>query len=57
MFRNLSRWFFFTSLVFFHPTEFPLIVTILAMIGKSAMAASFSTTYLFSAELFPTVVR
>ncbi|XP_034257628.1 solute carrier family 22 member 13-like [Pantherophis guttatus] len=39
------------------PKEFPLIVTVLAMIGKSAMAASFSTTYLFSAELFPTVVR
>ncbi|XP_032090826.1 solute carrier family 22 member 13-like [Thamnophis elegans] len=39
------------------PKEFPLIVTVLAVIGKSAMAASFSTTYLFSAELFPTVVR
>ncbi|XP_058038752.1 solute carrier family 22 member 13-like [Ahaetulla prasina] len=39
------------------PKEFPLIVSVLAIIGKSAMAASFSTTYLFSAELFPTVVR
>ncbi|KAL7976439.1 hypothetical protein Chor_008388 [Crotalus horridus] len=28
------------------PKEFPIIVTVLAVIGKSAMAASFSTTYL-----------
>ncbi|XP_015688004.1 solute carrier family 22 member 13-like [Protobothrops mucrosquamatus] len=39
------------------PKEFRIIVTVLAVIGKSAMAASFSTTYLFSAEIFPTVVR
>uniref|UniRef100_A0A8C5SS89 Major facilitator superfamily (MFS) profile domain-containing protein n=1 Tax=Laticauda laticaudata TaxID=8630 RepID=A0A8C5SS89_LATLA len=39
------------------PKEFILIVTVLAVIGKSAMAAAFSTTYLFSAEIFPTVVR
>ncbi|XP_070582769.1 solute carrier family 22 member 13-like isoform X1 [Erythrolamprus reginae] len=39
------------------PKEFPLIITVLAVIGKSAMAASLSTTYLFSAEIFPTVFR
>uniref|UniRef100_A0A670ZXC3 Solute carrier family 22 member 13-like n=1 Tax=Pseudonaja textilis TaxID=8673 RepID=A0A670ZXC3_PSETE len=39
------------------PKEYPLIVTVLAVIGKSSMAAAFSTTYLFSAEIFPTVVR
>ncbi|CAI5789141.1 solute carrier family 22 member 13-like [Podarcis lilfordi] len=39
------------------PTDFPVIVTVLAVIGKSALAASFSTTYVFSAEIFPTVIR
>ncbi|ETE65049.1 Solute carrier family 22 member 13, partial [Ophiophagus hannah] len=39
------------------PREFTLIVTVLTVIGKSAMAAAFSTAYLFSAEIFPTVVR
>ncbi|XP_025024064.1 solute carrier family 22 member 13 isoform X2 [Python bivittatus] len=39
------------------PKDFPVIVTVLAVIGKSALGASFSTTYLFSAEIFPTIVR
>uniref|UniRef100_A0A8C6XMU5 Major facilitator superfamily (MFS) profile domain-containing protein n=1 Tax=Naja naja TaxID=35670 RepID=A0A8C6XMU5_NAJNA len=34
-----------------------LFVTVLAVIGKSAMAAAFSSTCLFSAEIFPTIVR
>uniref|UniRef100_A0A8C6XND4 Major facilitator superfamily (MFS) profile domain-containing protein n=1 Tax=Naja naja TaxID=35670 RepID=A0A8C6XND4_NAJNA len=39
------------------PKEFSLFVTVLAVIGKSAMAAAFSSTCLFSAEIFPTIVR
>nr|XP_056713110.1 solute carrier family 22 member 13-like [Euleptes europaea] len=39
------------------PKTFPVIVTVLAVIGKASLGASFSTTYVFSAEVFPTVVR
>uniref|UniRef100_A0A8D0G2Y1 Major facilitator superfamily (MFS) profile domain-containing protein n=1 Tax=Sphenodon punctatus TaxID=8508 RepID=A0A8D0G2Y1_SPHPU len=39
------------------PKGWPVAVTVLAVIGKSALAASFTTSYVYSAELFPTVVR
>ncbi|KFO74224.1 Solute carrier family 22 member 13, partial [Cuculus canorus] len=39
------------------PEDQPVVTTILAIIGKFAASASFSTSYIYSAELFPTVVR
>ncbi|KPP66900.1 solute carrier family 22 member 13-like [Scleropages formosus] len=39
------------------PEGLPVVVTILAVIGKFTLAASFSTAYIYSAELYPTVVR
>ncbi|NXU00843.1 S22AD protein, partial [Buphagus erythrorhynchus] len=35
----------------------PVATTVLATIGKFAASASFSTSYVYAAELFPTVVR
>ncbi|NWU90918.1 S22AD protein, partial [Upupa epops] len=35
----------------------PVATTVLATIGKFAATASFSTSYVYSAELFPTVIR
>ncbi|NXH15794.1 S22AD protein, partial [Bucco capensis] len=35
----------------------PVVTTVLAIIGKFTASASFSTSYVYSAELFPTVVR
>ncbi|NXX45834.1 S22AD protein, partial [Tricholaema leucomelas] len=35
----------------------PVTTTVLAIIGKFTASASFSTSYVYSAELFPTVIR
>ncbi|NXN18579.1 S22AD protein, partial [Indicator maculatus] len=39
------------------PEDQPVAITVLAIIGKFTASASFSTSYVYSAELFPTVVR
>ncbi|XP_051468734.1 solute carrier family 22 member 13-like [Apus apus] len=39
------------------PEDQPLATTILAIIGKSTSTAAFSTSYVYTAELFPTVLR
>ncbi|XP_009556637.2 solute carrier family 22 member 13 isoform X1 [Cuculus canorus] len=39
------------------PEDQPVVTTVLAIIGKFTATASFSTSYVYSAELFPTVVR
>ncbi|XP_072707645.1 solute carrier family 22 member 13-like [Ciconia boyciana] len=39
------------------PEDQPVVTTVLAIIGKFTSSGSFSTSYVYSAELFPTVVR
>ncbi|XP_035172255.1 solute carrier family 22 member 13-like [Oxyura jamaicensis] len=39
------------------PEDQPVVITVLATIGKFAASASFSSSYVYSAELFPTVIR
>ncbi|NWR60362.1 S22AD protein, partial [Bucorvus abyssinicus] len=39
------------------PEDQPVVTTVLAVVGKFTASASFSTSYVYSAELFPTVVR
>ncbi|XP_075684791.1 solute carrier family 22 member 13-like [Rhinoderma darwinii] len=39
------------------PKTLPAAITVLAVIGKFAIAASFSTCYIYAAELFPTIIR
>ncbi|KAM6276850.1 solute carrier family 22 member 13-like isoform 3-T3 [Spheniscus humboldti] len=39
------------------PEDQPVATTVLAIIGKFTATASFSTSYVYAAELFPTVVR
>lgn len=33
------------------------VVTVLAILGKSAIAASFAIIYIYSAEIYPTTLR
>ncbi|XP_029444245.1 solute carrier family 22 member 13-like isoform X2 [Rhinatrema bivittatum] len=37
--------------------DLPVLITVLAVIGKFSIASSFSISYVYAAELFPTVVR
>uniref|UniRef100_A0A665UDH9 Major facilitator superfamily (MFS) profile domain-containing protein n=1 Tax=Echeneis naucrates TaxID=173247 RepID=A0A665UDH9_ECHNA len=39
------------------PKDFPVVITVIAVIGKFAATASFSTVYVYTAELYPTVLR
>ncbi|XP_029444244.1 solute carrier family 22 member 13-like isoform X1 [Rhinatrema bivittatum] len=39
------------------PKDLPVLITVLAVIGKFSIASSFSISYVYAAELFPTVVR
>ena len=39
------------------PLELSVIKTVLAMIGKFGITASLSIIYVYSAEVFPTVIR
>ncbi|XP_062368101.1 solute carrier family 22 member 6-like isoform X2 [Cinclus cinclus] len=41
----------------FVPSELPALRMAFAVIGKGALAASFNCAYIFSGELFPTVIR
>ncbi|XP_054588411.1 solute carrier family 22 member 6-A isoform X2 [Nothobranchius furzeri] len=41
----------------FIPDSLPIVRTILAMIGKFGITASLSIIYVYSAEVFPTVIR
>ncbi|KAM4790804.1 solute carrier family 22 member 13-like isoform 2-T2 [Cyanocitta cristata] len=39
------------------PEDQPVAITVLAIIGKFTATATFSTSYVYAAELFPTIVR
>lgn len=44
-------------ILFYIHQDKPVVTTVLALIGKMGLTAGFSTIYIYSAELFPTVVR
>ncbi|XP_045066256.1 solute carrier family 22 member 13-like [Coregonus clupeaformis] len=39
------------------PDDLPVVTTVIAVLGKFALAASFTIVYVYTAELYPTVVR
>ena len=45
------QWFIFL------PIDLPVVVTVIAVLGKYAAASSFSIIYVFTAELYPTILR
>ncbi|KAL0593469.1 Solute carrier family 22 member 13 [Plecturocebus cupreus] len=43
--------------IIFIPADLPVVVTVLAVVGKMATSAAFTISYVYSAELFPTILR
>ncbi|XP_044032537.1 solute carrier family 22 member 13b isoform X2 [Siniperca chuatsi] len=39
------------------PKDLPVVVTVIAVLGKVAATASFSIVYVYTAELYPTILR
>ncbi|KAL2085499.1 hypothetical protein ACEWY4_018819 [Coilia grayii] len=39
------------------PEDLPVVVTVIAVLGKFCLAASFTIVYVYTAELYPTVLR
>ncbi|XP_071341208.1 solute carrier family 22 member 13-like isoform X2 [Trachinotus anak] len=39
------------------PKDLPVVITVIAVLGKFAATASFSTVYVYTAELYPTILR
>ncbi|XP_041924050.1 solute carrier family 22 member 13b [Alosa sapidissima] len=39
------------------PEDLPIVVTVIAVLGKFCLAASFTIVYVYTAELYPTVMR
>lgn len=40
-----------------HPSDLPMVITAVAIVGKLAMSASFTNIYVYAAELYPTSLR
>ncbi|XP_051543712.1 solute carrier family 22 member 13b [Myxocyprinus asiaticus] len=39
------------------PADYPVVVTVIAVVGKFSLAAAFTIVYVYTAELYPTIVR
>lgn len=46
-----------TKFPYFCPSDLPVVATVIAVLGKFAATASFATVYVYTAELYPTILR
>ncbi|KAL1764144.1 solute carrier family 22 member 13, partial [Sigmodon hispidus] len=44
-------------IIIFIPAGLPTVVTVLAVVGKFASSSAFTISYVYTAELFPTIIR
>lgn len=40
-----------------HPSDLPLLITVIAVVGKFSVSAAFNTLYIYTPELYPTSLR
>lgn len=56
--RNYYKYLFlFSHICLFSSSDLPVVVTVIAVLGKYFVSAAFTTAFLYSAELYPTVLR
>ncbi|XP_038180181.1 solute carrier family 22 member 13-like [Arvicola amphibius] len=44
-------------IIIFIPAGLPMVVTVLAVVGKFASSSAFTISYVYTAELYPTIIR
>lgn len=47
----------FSNMYLFSLSDLPVVVTVIAVLGKYFVSAAFTTAFVYTAELYPTVLR
>lgn len=55
--RQMPLGILFSLTCLFSLSDLPVVVTVIAVLGKYFVSAAFTTAFVYTAELYPTVLR